>query len=465
MIRYCCMVLGFICFQSFPALALAKDAVGSDLPFPPKLPGDQKVVTDQSPDFLKAPETLQPGVKIAKVAPQVDFLFYPGQDYVGNPWSNWSEGSAVNGKYYSAIGDHLGLGRDEQDSSRTLGNAFVFEYDSKTKSIRQLVNLQSLLNMPAGHYTPGKIHGRVDQGSDGWLYYSTHRGSSRATTPEFHYQGDWILRTNPKTGKSEIVAHGPVPGHSIPASVLDPERMIFYGGTRAGRLTRGVEKRPEDEQFLAFDVRQKKVLYAGPKALAFGLVFAQSTGRVYYTQEDENGPYVVRFDPQQPTPEKIAADPGFLGHATQETADGYLYTASFAREGEQAGIWSLNTKTEQVEYLGPAHVGEKARLIASLTISPGGRYLYYTPGAHGGSELTGTPIVQFDTKTKERKVIAFLEPFYAEKYGCTLKGTYSVALDPAGDKLYTTWNVSRDSKVWDCCAMTVIHIPESERKE
>jgi hypothetical protein len=29
--------------------------------------------------------------------------------------------------------------------------------------------------------------------------------------------------------------------------------------------------------------------------------------------------------------------------------------------------------------------------------------------------------------------------------------------------MYVTWNVSRGGKVWDCCALTVIHIPESER--
>jgi lipocalin len=75
----------------------------------------------------------------------------------------------------------------------------------------------------------------------------------------------------------------------------------------------------------------------------------------------------------------------------------------------------------------------------------------------------GTPIVQYDTQARRRKIIAFLEPFYAGKYGCTLKGTYSVAFDPAGDKLYVTWNVSRTCRVWDCCALTVVHIPESER--
>lgn len=28
---------------------------------------------------------------------------------------------------------------------------------------------------------------------------------------------------------------------------------------------------------------------------------------------------------------------------------------------------------------------------------------------------------------------------------------------------YVTWNISRGSRAWDCCAVTVIHIPELER--
>jgi hypothetical protein len=86
------------------------------------------------------------------------------------------------------------------------------------------------------------------------------------------------------------------------------------------------------------------------------------------------------------------------------------------------------------------------------------------PGAHGGSEADGSPVIQFDTKTRTKKVIAFLHPFYQSKYGVTPKDTYSAAVDPKGDKLYITWNASRGSRAWDCCALAVIHIPESERK-
>jgi hypothetical protein len=38
------------------------------------------------------------------------------------------------------------------------------------------------------------------------------------------------------------------------------------------------------------------------------------------------------------------------------------------------------------------------------------------------------------------------------------------AVDPRGDKLYVTWNASRGSRAWDSCALTVVHIPESERE-
>ncbi len=71
--------------------------------------------------------------------------------------------------------------------------------------------------------------------------------------------------------------------------------------------------------------------------------------------------------------------------------------------------------------------------------------------------------MQFDLKTKRKKVLAFLEPFYQKKYGLTLKGTYGTAVDPAGDKLYVTFNVNRGGKVWDCCGLAVIHIPAAER--
>jgi hypothetical protein len=414
--------------------------------FPPVLPGGVKVVTHRAAEFLKGPATLKSDVTVAKEPPTIDFAFFPGQSYAGNPWSAWGDSIAVNGKYYASIGDHLA----------PSGNAFVFEYDPATRQFRQLVDVQKILKLPEGHYTPGKIHSRLDLGSDGWIYFSTHRGSTRVTTDEFHYKGDWILRVNPRTQQSETVAQGPVPKHCIPTSVLDPDRLIFYGGTAPG-----VGKDDDESiQFFAYDLKKRKVIYSGPNGPARYIVFAKSTGRVYYTAGKSESAF-MRFDPAVGRPEKIDGKIGIRA-ATLETPQGIVYTVSSGQGQQEAMLFAFDVKTEKVTTLGPAAVGTQ-HYITSLDADPTGRFLYYVPGAHGGSERDGCPVVQFDTRTKQKKVLAFLHPFYAERYGCTLKGSFSSAIDEKGEKLYITWNNSRGTKVWDSCVLTVIQIPASER--
>ena len=62
-------------------------------------------------------------------------------------------------------------------------------------------------------------------------------------------------------------------------------------------------------------------------------------------------------------------------------------------------------------------------------------------------------------------MIAFLHDVFFEKVGYHLDGTFGSALSPEGDKLYVTWNGMRKGqpRSWECCAMTVIHIPKEER--
>lgn len=422
-------------------------AAAIEISFPPMLPGGKSAVTDTSGDFLKAPETLRDGVSIAKTPPTIDFAYFPGQDYEGKPWSNWGDSTAVAGKYYTAIGDHLA----------PAGNACVFEYDAAGKSFRKLLDLKSLLNRPEGHYSPAKFHSRVDLGSDGWLYCSTHRGSPRVTNDMYHYTGDWIVRCHPESGASEIVVHAPVPKHCIPNGTLDPDRLIFYGGTAAGEGGDG-----EGVQFFAYDCKNRKLLYSGPDGPARYMILARSTGRVYYVPGKGESP-LMRFDPAtDKAPVQIDGEIGIRA-ATRETPQGIVYTASLGQGANaEATIYAFNTKSEKIERLGPAAAASQ-QYVAAISADPTGRYLYYVPGAHGGSERDGSAVIQFDTKTRQRKVIAFLHPFYEQKYGLIPKGTYAVACDPAGDKLYITWNVSRGSRAWDCCGVTTIHIPESER--
>ena len=101
-----------------------------------------------------------------------------------------------------------------------------------------------------------------------------------------------------------------------------------------------------------------------------------------------------------------------------------------------------------------------------------GRYLYYVPGAHGGSEKDGSPLIQFDVKTRTRKVVAFLHPYLYDQYGFVPCGAFGTAVSPAGDKVYITWNGNRTTRredlagriKFDICAFAVVRIPVSERQ-
>lgn len=447
------MILKIFALMPFAAVLTATAA---ELTHPPRLAAGRTFVTHTSPAFLNPAGSLKEGVEIAETPPTVDFMYYSGQDYPGNPWSVWGDGLAVGDKYYSAIGDH----------KSPEGNAFVYEYTSATKALRRVVDLREVLRVPPGHYTPGKIHSRLDLGRDGWIYFSTHRGSTRvALDPANHFKGDWIVRYHPGQGRSEIVAHAPLPMQCMPCGMLDPDRLVFYAGTADGL-------NKKDPQFLAYDVAQRKILYADDYGPYRYLILAASTGKVYFhgdtgTAKRVRGPgQLVRFDPANPAkPVPIPAVVG-LRSATMETPQGTVYTI------DRDALWVFDTRTEKAESLGPSAVAGQTYTTSIDADMATGRYLYYVPGAHGGAERDGTPLVQYDVKTRTRKVIAFLHPYLYEKHGYIPMGTFGSAVSPEGDRVYITWNGNRGTEPGDVkrkirfntCALTVVHIPESERE-
>ncbi|MCE9530203.1 MAG: hypothetical protein K8T89_03565 [Planctomycetes bacterium] len=431
--------------------ALAQEAVGAKpkekkvnarypLPYPPSLPDGKASVTEQSPAFLKPGPNLKDGVAIAKEAPVVDFLYYPSQNYPGNPWSHRSDGIVVGDKYYSSSNDHLA----------PRGTAHLWEYDAVTKKFRELCNtskfLESVNAFPKEmNYRPGEMQSRIDMGSDGWLYYATDRGSPTVTHDGNGYKGEWVLRTNPKTLETQIVATHPISKHTLPASVLDPKRMIFYGGTAVGK-----DAANQKIQFFALDIKSGKLLLVADDGPYRTLIFSHSTGKVFWEGK--------MYDPKTNmiTPSKVPN----VRSCTQETPQGIVYGTS----GTKADLWAFDVKTGEVKQLGNAAVA-KQEYIASIDADPTGRYLYYAPGAHGGAAGDGTPVVQYDVKTGKKKVIAFLHELFWEKYGYALDGSFGSALDEKGERLFISWDGWRKGQPrgWESCSMTVIHIPASER--
>lgn len=171
---------------------------------------------------------------------------------------------------------------------------------------------------------------------------------------------------------------------------------------------------------------------------------------------------LYRFDPSKPgKPEKTGTKAG-LRAASHETPQGIVYTV----DGDE--LWAFDVKSEKAESLGSSVVASKD-YITSLDADPTGRYLYYIPGAHGGAENDGTPVVQYDIRSRSKKVICFLHPALEKATGYIPIGSFSYALSENGSTLFVTWNGAHEvpgkpKRVpFQSVAMTAIEIPESER--
>lgn len=433
-------LLGALLFAAGGVLAAPNTSSRYPLPYPPVLPGGKRVVTDTSPAFLEPGTTLRADVAIARTPPKVDFMFMPDQNYPGNPWSFRAMGCATNGKYYTAVCDHLA----------PRGNVNLYEYDVATKRFRRLASTTAVLReaeilTDQSLYSPGEIQSRIDLGSDGWLYYATDRGSPTVSDDAHGYQGEHVLATDPRSGRTRIVCSYPVPKHTLPASILDPERMIFYGGTSPGRNADSLTA-----MFYALDVRTGRILTNAPGGFDRYVIFARSTGCLYWDGR--------KYDPDTGLISTSAAP--HVRSASAETPQGVVYGTSHT----DSQLWAFDVRNETLTWLGDAAVGTQT-YIASMQADPSGRYLYYVPGAHGGASKDNTPVVQYDLKTGHRKVLAFLYRYYWETYQYAPDGTFCVVLDPAGDKLYVGWDGWRKGQPrgWESAAMMVIHIPASER--
>lgn len=432
-------------------LCLAVDISGAvpQGPYPPALPGGATVVTDTAAEFIQRPADIKfvREFIVARAAPTIEFAYYPGQDHVGNPWSNWGDGAAVSGRYYSAIGDHK-------------FDAYVYVYDAATKDLRILLGTTAFLNLPTNAYRPGKIHSKMGVGRDGCLYYSTHRGASSYTDGaggrKYNYKGDWVLKTDPAAGRTEVLMHGEVP-ESIPVGQFDPARLIFYGGTQ------------QTETFFAFDCANRKLLFTsgpgqGPQRY---MILARTTGKVYFVSGSNAVAGAMGcYDPVTGSMRtiKLEVPRRFdIRSCTEELPGGIVYVSDYA-----GNLWKFDIRTEKPEFVGPLFIGKTDSTITSLDADPAGRYLYYVGGSHGGIANEGMPIKQYDTRAKTIKVIAFLNPFYARKYNYNPDGTYGSALAPDGATLYVTMNgalpPNAGAKHWYAVALFAIHIPASERQ-
>jgi len=131
---------------------------------------DYGPVTNASELLIQKPDYAPAGQwTVAHQPPRITFSSVRGLE--ANPghddwlWTNFGEGfHGSNGKFYVAFGNNAAID----------GNCCIYEYDPKTHQQRRVLDMAELLKQKSGQFGHGKLHGRLDEMPDGWVYMATY---------------------------------------------------------------------------------------------------------------------------------------------------------------------------------------------------------------------------------------------------------------------------------------------------
>jgi len=401
--------------------------------------------------LLQAPGDLSGDFAVAGTIPQVEVAFFPNQWEGARLWSSWGDGlRASDGNYYLSIGDH----------DAPHGTAYVYRVDPRKGTVELVVDFNTVLKVAnKEHYTPGKIHGAIVDGQDGWIYFAGYRGSVRKTGPESAYEGDHFLRYNLESGEIEDLGIL-VPHCSVPVLRFHAPSRSLYGLAAPGKTAP-----KQTDRFFRYSLEEKKLLFVGgPEPQPARAMVLADDGRAWYSHKVAEQGMLMRYSPPRnkivPTKTQVPGN-GALRAASRPDQSGVAYCIT-----HDGVVFSFDSQKEKISKLGEAFVGGPL-YTAACRLDPTGRYLYYVPGAHGRSSRSGTPVLQFDVKKKRVKVIAFLNELVRKEMNHNLGGTYGLALSEDGSELCINFNgapLGSKQTEFGKCSVVLVHIPAEERK-
>jgi hypothetical protein len=435
--------------------------------WPPALRGAKNgTVTLRSDRFLEVPEFVAKSRKqdgaapftVAKEAPTVDLAFHGnlGANAIGRRlWSSWGDIClADDGKVYSGIGDHA-------DDAGGDARCFLYVWDPAAKSLTQIVDMNRVIPPQAGQPAWSKVHAKIDQGSDGKIYFScTLNDGNRANNKNFRWTktlpGGQLYQYDPAKRQTSVVSTLPGAPRCTATSLYDRQRNTWWCNLEVG-----------GNALYGLDLGTRKpVFQAADGSVGFNRSFALgANGNIYF-----NGPmnnlwkYDRAGNRMAQTKSNFGKSPG-MRSATREARNGHLYGTAHST----GVLWRYAPARDELTTLGPCWLTGDYVTVAEL--SPDERFLYYLPGAHGQATRSGTPVIQYDIANGRRKVIAFLARAFEQTQDYVPAGTYGVKISADGGTLYVNFNGHPTKNLpkhlrpngFGLCAFAAIHIPRSER--
>jgi len=414
--------------------------------------------------FLRIPKEIEPawleGVGIATRPPAIAFAPLRGLDPMYFPednkslWSNWADVTrAPNGRFYLAAGDHRG--RDAR--------IYLWEYDPVTEDIRRVLDFARLCGWDLRGVGDSKIHGDMGAMPDGTLWILTYWDPDPKPTPEdlSKWPGSHLVVYDTYTGRARDLGV-PMPKAGWPYYSLDAVRGKFFAVGFRGEI-------------LCYDVNEEKPTYIGfpPDSLKWGgrcTMLDPDTG-LFWSAEATAPHAFLSFDPRtnaftrhaETTPPELGKTDGsnspIRAHAHKRSEGGFIWINS--HYGTLYKFWPDTRRTEVV-----GRLWGNETYAPRIEMSEDGRYIYAMPNLLQNHSYH-QPVIQFDTRTHRRKVIAFLDDFLHERYGFYNGGAHGLALSADGGTLVFNLNGAFKPRIqpfYGNPAILVVRIPESERE-
>jgi len=368
----------------------------------------------------------------------VDGVVYPRPEYDGRPWSQWGQGIVLaDGRFLSALGDHRGVD----------GNSFIYEYDPDTQTLTTIADALSLSGHDAGAWGYGKIHAQMVEGPCNDVLVTTYWGTRRDLVFSDSYQGDLLFRLDPSRETIENLGVF-YAQHGVPSLASDPASGLVYGEAVDPLAPPG-----GSGSFVAVDGHTGEAVFADndAKHSGFRSIAVADDGRAFFSQG--NGSLGV-FDPGSNDVSQFpAVIPGdILRAAAAPSADGTILGVT---DGP-AVFFELDPGG------GIRTIGDAAGYTTSIARSPDSSTIYYVPDAHGGAWRQGTPLIAVDTATGTEQVIVELNDAAERQLGLRLGGTYSVAINEAGTRLFIGMNAGPpegDREAFGEVVLLVVDLP------
>ncbi|MBN1293765.1 MAG: hypothetical protein JXB48_18125 [Candidatus Latescibacteria bacterium] len=419
---------------------------------------------DKSSKFIQVPKGMNPdwlvGVEIAQTPPEIEFAPVRGIDPMYFPednkslWSNWAGVTrAPNGRFYFAEGDHRAAG----------SSLYMWEYDPGASNYSRVLDFAHLCGWDKRGVGDSKIHGDMGVMPDGTLWILTYWDPDPKPTEEQYalWPGSHLIRYDTYTGRAQDMGI-PMPKAGWPYYRLDPERGYFFAVGFRGEI-------------LNYNVRENRVTYAGypPEGIKWGLrctMLDPETG-LFWTANQEKPHNFISFDPQtatftayeETTPNDLGRNVGnnslMRAHSHKRSKGGFFWVNS--QNGTLYKFWPETRRTEVV-----THLWIDQTYVPRIAMSEDENYIYYVPN------LVQTysyyqPVMQFNTETYTRKVIAFIADYYFDKYGFYNGGAHGLAISQDGGTLVINFNGAFKPRIppfYGNPALMVVRIPESERE-